>query len=234
MKFFSKDLLYKKKEISTEYITDGLILRLDAIDNTSQGHDSSTTTWFDISGNNYNFTINTQNLDWESDGYNINGETYMTCQTSNFNSPQNMTIEVVFTSQDTSTGDIGSIINNRDRNNYNWMVNQYGEKMMFHTRIQNNSSEILESETRYSAVMRFDRSSGTIILNGFVNNQLEVVNDNANFSGNSNYLVIGANSEQGLYEIFYGKIHAIRIYNRPLTNDELTYNYNIDKARFNL
>lgn len=42
---------------SDGYVTDGLVLYYDAINNTGSGHSSSTTTWKDLSGNGNDGTV---------------------------------------------------------------------------------------------------------------------------------------------------------------------------------
>ena len=48
-------------------VTDGLVLSLDAADRNS--YPGSGTTWFDMSGNNYHFTLDSTNISWNSSGY---------------------------------------------------------------------------------------------------------------------------------------------------------------------
>ena len=43
---------------SMDYVQDGLVLLLDGIRNTRSGHSTSTNVWEDLSGNNYDYTLN--------------------------------------------------------------------------------------------------------------------------------------------------------------------------------
>ena len=45
------------EEPEIEYVTDGLELHYDAINNTGTGHSNTTTTWVDLSGNGNNATV---------------------------------------------------------------------------------------------------------------------------------------------------------------------------------
>ena len=60
-----------------QYVTDGLVLHYDAINNTGEGHNSSTTTWKDLSGNGNDGTLSTSpttsNFYWEDNSITISG-----------------------------------------------------------------------------------------------------------------------------------------------------------------
>lgn len=60
-----------------EYITDGLILHYDAINNTGDGHSNTATTWKDLSGNGNDGTLSrtpgTSNFYWEENNITIEG-----------------------------------------------------------------------------------------------------------------------------------------------------------------
>lgn len=48
--------------------------------------------------------------------------------------------------------------------------------------------------------------------------------------------VLGVNpsGEQAMSEFFNGKIYSVRLYNRILSDEEVKYNYEIDKVRFRI
>ena len=48
--------------------------------------------------------------------------------------------------------------------------------------------------------------------------------------------VLGVNpsGEQAMSEFFNGKIYSVRLYNRILSDEEVKYNYEIDKVRFGI
>ena len=54
-------MLKNAPQAGADYITDGLILWLDGIKNTSGGHNSSASQWEDLSGNGHNYIYNTSN-----------------------------------------------------------------------------------------------------------------------------------------------------------------------------
>ena len=43
-----------------------------------------------------------------------------------------------------------------------------------------------------------------------------------------------SNGSTGDITTFFGSIQSVRVYNRVLTNEEITQNYNVDKTRFNI
>lgn len=69
-------------------------------------------------------------------------------------------------------------------------------------------------------------------IRGYING-IEIISqssDSWNFNNNTR-LQLGGRDTGTLY---YGSVYSIRIYNKLLTQDEILYNYNIDKERFNL
>lgn len=77
-------------------------------------------------------------------------------------------------------------------------------------------------------------SAATTFLNGIKNgipiSASEVLQNNG-FGGSTGAVILGKRISGNHFK---GKIYAIRIHNRALTNDELLYNYEIDKKRFKL
>jgi hypothetical protein len=55
----------------TNYVTDRLIARFDGINNIGSKHDSSATTWADLTGNGFDLSFNgsqfSNNFSWEKD-----------------------------------------------------------------------------------------------------------------------------------------------------------------------
>ena len=62
------------KEHINRYVNSGLILHYDGIDNTGNGHDSSSTIWKDLSGNNNDGTLTSfASPSWDNKGLTFNG-----------------------------------------------------------------------------------------------------------------------------------------------------------------
>ena len=64
----------KPRRITAEaYVTNGITMLLDGLDNTGFGrHDDSATTWVDLSGNGYDWTVNPSYATWQTDGLSLN------------------------------------------------------------------------------------------------------------------------------------------------------------------
>ena len=67
----------KPRRLTAEaYVTNGITMLLDGKDNVNFGHhDNASTTWKDLSGNGYDWTINLSYATWRSDGLALNGDT---------------------------------------------------------------------------------------------------------------------------------------------------------------
>lgn len=76
---------------TNSYISDGLILHYDAINNTGNGHSNTATVWKDLSGNGNYGTIN--GVTWKSDSLLFDGiDDWVSIDEIN---PENITVEVV-------------------------------------------------------------------------------------------------------------------------------------------
>lgn len=82
-----------------EYIEEGMILHLDGINNTRNGHSTTTTTWEDISGNNNDFTklSGASNAIWSDNSY-VGNETNktLTLNKAILSSANECTVEVCY------------------------------------------------------------------------------------------------------------------------------------------
>ena len=89
--------IYDEREEEEGYIQDGLVLYLDGINNTGNGHSNTTTTWKDLSGNGndatlYNMTNSTIS-GWQEDGLRFDGVDDFA--TVDITSTPDVTIEVI-------------------------------------------------------------------------------------------------------------------------------------------
>ena len=78
----------------TGYVSDGLVLYLDGINNTGNGHDSNATTWKDLSGNNNDGTLNIAN--WTENSFKSDSTNKSYVKLPNVLTGNNYTIQLTF------------------------------------------------------------------------------------------------------------------------------------------
>ncbi len=215
----------------TNYVTDGLVLHYDGINNTGNGHASDVATWKDLSGNGNDGILN--GATWEENSLNFDGiNDFVNVNKSDTISPQNQTIEVVLKcngpSKETSA----------DKRQI-FFVKWIGYTMELNT--DNTISYGRSDKTTYlrsvnklnhGTIANITATNGnnisTLYFNNIQENQTQTVP--AMYSGMNNISI--GNYSNGRH--FNGNIYAIRMYNRVLTEAELAKNYEIDKKRFNI
>lgn len=211
------------------FIEDGLRMHLDGIENTRQGHKTDITTWQDLSGNN---------IDWVRTG---GGVTFSTnC--------------VIFSNTDFLQPVSGCDPSIMDGTSY---LNNYTFQYTFQ---KTNDSVDGLCCFPYHSIAHWNYyifagisvgASPTCYLNNYttvykkfhqitviyaptgvqfyINNNLYPVSYGGDYTG-QNQPTIG----QLAGYCFYGNVYAIRVWNRPLTEDERLTMFEYDKDRFNI
>ena len=218
------------------YASNGIILHLDAISNTRNGNNTSSSVWEDLSGNDNDFTMISDGAVTFNDNYvRFNGvsgmkiidfskfETLMS--TSNC-----FTLEIVFDFDDVSNAPIfvnnsdltisfgywsGYIITNADDiGRYSWHNNDF------------------HKDASFTAITYKTSSDGTDILykDGVLLDRNSTVSDFYNSNGETVYI----GTDDSGTAIYSGNIRSIRLYDRALTEDEIYQNRQLDIERFNL
>lgn len=207
-----------------DYIQDGLVAMWDAIENAGRGvHDANATKWVDLSGQAFDFDV-PNTLSWSDDAlvFPPNGDKNTNRLYTNHSFTQNKTIEVVakFTTNSSSI----------------LRANTSGHTLVFHWSFTlfwngtNRGSGNLSAGQRHYAALCIDDANG-----------YRIYRDTANVYRKTSVVLSPLNETVftvGYYPnstyAFYGDVCAIRFYNRPLTEEEIQHNRNIDKRRFNL
>jgi len=203
-------------------VTNGLVLHLDARDTNS--YSGSGNTWNDLSGNNYNATIsggtfNNNGKYFYFDGSNDYINTNKTAsQFGIYNT--NYTMEAVFRVPNTSRGDnmvFGTNQNSPGRGLHNGTRNS---KFYFgHYSQDIASGDIVSTNTWYHVTWTYSGSTMRIYRNAS-----QVASGNkSRFTGTTN-IWIGTWGNSGRY--FMVDIVYVKIYNRALSSQEITTNYN--------
>lgn len=244
----SFDVKYNKHGINPilQYVTNGLVLWLDGEYNTRSGHVTNLSTWEDLSGNNFDFNVI---------GPYININQYSSLTANSNNVPFNKTYTLRNTSDILQTyapasvaGTLEIVCENNDGtigcafSMYNRASNP-GKGLWYRP----SSSEILTSlnqDNYYSSgiPMINSISSISIIYPGEQKNASVVYRNGhqqtlSSSQGTMAQSVAGSIGGRYYNETEYslnGKVYAIRLYNRILSEEEILKNYQLDVDRFGI
>ena len=233
---------YKKIRIADidSYIKTNLVLQLDGIKNTRNGHIDTTTLWADLSNNYRSFNLsnfefgeesrwknNSLQLDGVDDGVFLGNETKDLFKSD-------CTIELTF---DMEKNDIRDVI----MGNFNTSHSINIERANDNLRIYWNSGrpdysflDFFKNENKLNMSLVLNQNEGKldiykngIYFNSYINSEFK----NYNYDYLNAY--IGRDSRTGGI-CLKGSVYATRMYNKSLTEEEIKHNYEIDKLRFGL
>ena len=219
---------------SPTYVLDGLIHRWDAINNTRQGHDASVNVWEDLVGTNDLTVNNFSNITWLDNAVQfagVNGTRFIGSEASTDASGK--TVEVVFSESTARTEAICSMFHNTSNVNGAW-----GKIALYSDGTFGVKGG---SDKTYTGVAIADFHSisasydSAISVNAVYANAVAATlsNNTHSLSTSSANPSVGGSPTSYDYA-FSGKVHAIRIYDRILTAEEVAQNYAVDVSRFNL
>lgn len=243
------------------YVEDGMLLYLDGQNNTRAGHDPNSTVWEDLSKNKndaigYNMASANGYYSEEEQGYVFleNASYFKTKNNIGISGDDNYTIESV----------MKPYSNNPYKNSCpiwfgvgasGWyvggavipMYSEWGKN--FRLDVINNS---INTDNTYNNVENCNISAslskikkGEISLNDsqYCNFFINGIKESTTYTGSTIFTANVADSQAEIGRFwqwnnenrpFYGAIKMIRVYNRPLTDEEIKINYEIDKYRFNI
>jgi len=216
------------------YVTDGLIFRIDGIENTENGHDSSATTWEDLAGT-YDLTTIT-NGTWTNNSLSFSANVaQIVSSQGTYNAPANSTIEVVLNIKETGTQIIGAFGTQDSTVSQRIVVYSDNTVGFVGTPGYTYSNSEASLTDIHTMVVTY---SGYTVNKAYINNtQLSLSNNTHSFRRNqNNKIIVLANADQtdGTKYPLNGEIMAVRIYNRELTDAEITQNHSVDVERFEL
>ena len=228
-----------------DYISSGLILHYDGINNTGSGHSDTATVWKDLTGNNNDGVITGYSAgDWTSKGQRFNTTKYIDIPFNLVNT-QDFTIEAVCDVDVISDATVGGIINKHNGLDYRVSfihvegVSALVPKVQIASFKNNGGANTADSYMLTGALPIageiFSASNVNQSKNGRLYYKGELKNSKAgyyNVQFNTCALRIGRSANSGV--ALNGTIYSIRIYDRALSDNEIKYNYNTDKTRFNI
>lgn len=212
---------YVKVDENTEYdyIKDGMVLLLDGIRNTREGHVIDTNVWEDLSGNGYDLTM--ENVSINNNNMYIDGTNSKIYSNNSINV---VSFEIVLELEDKQKSQfIASFGSN--------------SQIIAWTPNKENGLSLGHYKQRYKVDNLYTLNSISVQYNPdymYLNsNKLELTLAIQSWSRPTTYpLAIGCYTATGYNA--KGKIYSVRAYNRVLTEEEIKHNYEVDKARFNL
>lgn len=231
--YLSKTATFNVTVSSASYVTSGLISRWDGIDNTSNGHDGTVTTWEDLVGSHDLVMNDSSKVSWASDGLVFSGQQgqHLVDSASGFGNTAR-TVEMVLLPAENQTAFVGWF----GQSNLQRSISIYNDNTFKGNGTSGNAYDTgltgVTDIISISAVYDSSAATGTYRCNNAVATQSNK-SHSFNVTTNQNTVRIGGDMQTGNYP-FKGKILAIRVYDRALLESELTQNYNVDLERFSL
>lgn len=218
---------------TNEYVKNGLQLHYDAINNTGYGHSNTTTTWRDLSGNHRDGVLN--NVTWRGDSAVFDGtSSWVNCGEINY---EYLTLEAVVQTGNPSKATQALIAN--------WHVGGAGIyfkngtiaiEFNINGTYSTNITEIPIPENSITSVVgTYDGTTLKLYLNCNKIFETELTGVITPPIYNT-VCALGVNPKGNEIEnsLFIGNFYSARIYDRALTEQEIIYNYELDKARYGI
>ena len=215
-----------EQRIKRAFISDGLRMHLDGIENTRQGHKTNITTWEDLSGYNIDWVRQNTGVTFSTDCVIFSGSDYLMpvsgCDPTLMDGTtylNNYTFQYTF--QKTNDGGDALVwFNQHALGHWNYYI------------LSGTTSQPTCLPSNYTANMKSLHQITVIYaptgVQFYMNNNLIPVSNGYNYYGTAWRI--------GVYSSYYfaGKVYAIRVWNRPLTETERLTMFEYDKDRFNI
>ena len=238
------------------YIQDRLQLDLDGIKKYQNLTDDNYMTWEDGTKNNNDGLLQGSfaKTDWTENGLKFGQGKWVDVENDTNLMGENMTISVVFTANSlVPSANYYSCFVTRNNgwgynDNYNLNL-RYDGKLRYRVGtgsssdgIKNDDSKIgaeLNKIYEYTSKMEYNKEKNETTVKLYLNG---VLGDEYSFTGkplvkddSTYHTLIGKYSLTGTgLQYLDGTIHSVRIYDSALSDEEIEYNYKIDKQRFNI
>ena len=216
---------------SRDYVQDGLVLLLDGIKNTRNGHSASTNVWEDLSGNNYDYTLNNIQINDNNIYFKGTNNSYA-LRKENLSEIfgntlyDDRTIEIVV--KDTSNSHIWICGNSSSRK----AIGIYVGRLTVSISPDNVSTFSLKNSVlKVNNYSILHKKEGEICV--YQNDEQLVQTNNLNCWDHSGEVSYIGNRSINVTPL-NGEIYSIRVYNRILTEKEINHNYMVDKARYGI
>ena len=237
-------MLSIQAEMVSSYVTDGLILHYDAIENAGIGvHSDTPTVWKDLSGNGHDLTLPTSGLTVGADemafDHAIGEVSNVECLAEDSDTTD-FTLEVVFAASGSFDGTLDSARSVAANPRISLYLRSVGKQGLVGGYYYNggkryfagaptrccewNNTQFIRRFHTYS--LRTKAGDGSVAVDGSDYAKLQDSFENDAASATSHFTV-------GCSKEFY-RIKSVRLYNRQLTAAEAAMNAAVDEARFAL
>jgi hypothetical protein len=252
MEYLERKWAYYNRRRPSSYVQDGLVLWLDGIDNTRNGHDPNATEWEDLSGNGFDFAPKvSENCPTVGDKYitGFDSDTCLVSQDDGLNAYANMntagTLECVYmiTSHSTDTMQVFGFRNGVGADSLQSKICVphaggliIGGRQTSSTNARWRFDSFMTNEDINRILHVSIEYTGTSNLaNGYVDgNAIVGLNPQDTGWGNAGGNCIGDRLHTSSTTSYYmkGRIYCIRYYDRILTDAEREHNRQTDIRRF--
>ena len=224
------------------YVTDGLIHRWDAIDNTGTGHSAAATVWKDLVGE-YDLNIHGTEITWGDDYVQFTGDTasFFYSDENDVEDPSGKTVEIVMIPESASTGCVGQFFYQSGHGN-----DARGKIVLYSDLTwasQGMSARTWESGVNSLSDLKYVGATFTstgAVSEAYANGAEVAQSANTHSLRYSiNRMLVGGQMQSwsgspSIAYPFVGKVKAIRIYNRELTAEEIAQNHSADVAIYGI
>ena len=227
------------------YVTDGLVAYWDGIDNTGTSHDAAATTWVDkVQGFTFSFQ-NSNGRAWNANNLQLSsGHRGLKTASRLWSTYEDCTIEYVIEPAAVASKVVGMFDPNSSASTMPSGTN--ARQLVVYN--DNTVGFFATTHTTYSLpagvsdITQLKKVVGIYhnytISDAYINNASVSLSGNTHsfgqFGPNNFRLGEWSNVSGSNTAPFYGKIYAVRYYNRALTAEEITQNYNFDVSYYGL
>lgn len=241
-----KEELSDFEKLQSSYVQDGLVCWYDGIYNTVSGHNKNATVWQDLTGNNNNGTLkninNTDDSGWTSNSLILDGIDDWVQMTQIPASEDGITVEIVAKVLDVSEGSQENYICNYESGGIGITQNlgKIRESAYIEKYVGFYDEKNIKISQIYSMSTGVDKKNETMYSSINNNKQISIFGGQYSEPQNNTVFVIGTNPNGNQSDLPTGEkmpnieVYSIRIYNRSLTADEISKNYEEDKRRFQI
>lgn len=202
-----------------DYVSNGLVLLLDGVKNTRNGHSTSTSIWEDLSGNNNDLTL--ENVAINPNNMYLNGND-----------------SKIYSEKALDVVSVEIVLELEEKNEYVYIAS-FGNnlKCMAWSSVEDKGFSLGHVKGRYLVENLYKKNSISVQYDPdlmYLNSE-KLTNNLAGESWAlpSSYPIAFGFYGNNSYRM-KGKIYSIRIYNRALTEEEIKHNYIVDKARYGI
>lgn len=226
---------------TSKYVQDDLVLFYDGINNTGNGHSNKATTWKDLSTSNFDGTLmNFEDNSWTSNSLKFDGiDDWVKIARMDYPS---ITIEIVMEYENLDRNSEIVVIANWQDGGYGIDIHDshdstYKDRNSFSLGLLGKGYQYVWADSpakigkKYTLTGSYDGNTIKFWENG-IKKESNLEGTIGNTQDNT-VMVLGGNPKgENSDASFNGKIYAVRIYSKALTDEEVKQNYELDVQRY--